>query len=173
MATVAVLENCDSSGVLPILGTWPRVSTLVILAFDQLAFATGLGGSVLAWSLITGSQSSAVLLYFWPCPLLILATFALSSLYPGVTSNAVSEIRRTTAANLKQGILGGVAADVQFMYTSVVHVAFAALVGFCLNTLVLRVDVSGQPTFADLLRRVREAVLESLAKRRSPIRHSW
>jgi surfactin family lipopeptide synthetase A len=42
------------------------------------------------------------------------------------------------------------------------------LVGFCLNTLVLRVDVSGQPTFAELMRRVRDAVLDALANDEVP-----
>jgi aryl carrier-like protein len=42
------------------------------------------------------------------------------------------------------------------------------VVGFCLNTLVLRVDVSGQPTFAELMRRVRGAVLGALANDEVP-----
>ncbi|ARV58862.1 hypothetical protein BZZ01_09635 [Nostocales cyanobacterium HT-58-2] len=41
------------------------------------------------------------------------------------------------------------------------HAEIEALIGFFLNTLVLRVDVSGNPSFQELLTRVREVALEA------------
>ncbi|MFC9582069.1 condensation domain-containing protein [Streptomyces yangpuensis] len=46
--------------------------------------------------------------------------------------------------------------------------AMRALVGLCVNTLPVRVDVSGSPTFAALLRRVNEALLEAQRHRHVP-----
>jgi amino acid adenylation domain-containing protein len=42
------------------------------------------------------------------------------------------------------------------------------LIGVCLNTLVLRIDLSGSPTFAELLERVRSAALEAFANSELP-----
>ena len=46
--------------------------------------------------------------------------------------------------------------------------AFANLVGFAVNTLVLRTDVSGDPTFRELVGRVREADLAAFAAQDLP-----
>ncbi|MFJ6050536.1 condensation domain-containing protein [Streptomyces sp. NPDC092307] len=46
--------------------------------------------------------------------------------------------------------------------------AMRGLVGLCVNTLPVRVDASGDPTFAQLLRRVRDALLEAQRHRHIP-----
>ncbi|MFG2974500.1 condensation domain-containing protein [Streptomyces sp. NPDC048331] len=46
--------------------------------------------------------------------------------------------------------------------------AMRGLVGLCVNTLPVRVDASGDPTFAQLLRRVRDALLEAQRHRHVP-----
>ncbi|WP_405525903.1 condensation domain-containing protein [Streptomyces avidinii] len=46
--------------------------------------------------------------------------------------------------------------------------AMRGLVGLCVNTLPVRVDVSGDPSFAQLLRRVSDALLEAQSHRHIP-----
>ncbi|MFB7265073.1 condensation domain-containing protein [Streptomyces nojiriensis] len=46
--------------------------------------------------------------------------------------------------------------------------AMRGLVGLCVNTLPVRVDVSGDPSFAELLRRVSDALLEAQRHRHIP-----
>ncbi|MEU8587312.1 condensation domain-containing protein [Streptomyces sp. NPDC048664] len=46
--------------------------------------------------------------------------------------------------------------------------AMRGLVGLCVNTLPVRVDVGGDPSFAELLRRVRDALLEAQRHRHIP-----
>ncbi|MGW0963303.1 amino acid adenylation domain-containing protein [Streptomyces gelaticus] len=48
------------------------------------------------------------------------------------------------------------------------HPDLEGLVGFLVNTVVLRLDLSGGPSFADLLGRVRSTVLDAHAHRRAP-----
>jgi amino acid adenylation domain-containing protein len=51
------------------------------------------------------------------------------------------------------------------------HTEIEGLIGFFLNTVVLRADLSDDPTFCELLRRVREVALEALCNDRIPFEY--
>ena len=47
------------------------------------------------------------------------------------------------------------------------------LIGFFVNTLVMRGDLSGDPAFRELLRRVRRTAIEAYTPSGPPVRASW
>src|SRR5579871_450029 len=53
--------------------------------------------------------------------------------------------------------------------TSRNHVRTEGMIGFCVNTLILRADLGGDPTFRELLQRVRKATLEAFDHQDLPL----
>src|SRR5947209_3649446 len=49
------------------------------------------------------------------------------------------------------------------------HVRMEGMIGFCVNTLIMRADVSGGPTFREVLRRVRKATLDAFDHQDLPL----
>ncbi|HEY6348299.1 MAG TPA: amino acid adenylation domain-containing protein, partial [Candidatus Angelobacter sp.] len=49
------------------------------------------------------------------------------------------------------------------------HVRAEGVIGFCLNTLILRADLEGEPTFRKLLERVRKTALEAYGHQELPL----
>lgn len=89
------------------------------------------------------------------------------------TTTRLHEVARTHRATLFQVLAATWAAvlarhmahdDVVFATPADVRQrpAFQGLVGYCITPLVLRVDVSGEPTFSDLVAQVRDGVLDGL-----------
>lgn len=100
MATVSVLKDLSYGRpvLLPKLRTKPVLSGLVMFGSDLLTFATIVVSVASAFGLLRQLHDVAVLTHLWPCVPLLAITFFLFGLYPGVTSNAVSEVRCTTGA---------------------------------------------------------------------------
>src|SRR5580765_8276951 len=49
------------------------------------------------------------------------------------------------------------------------HVRMEGMIGFCVNTLIMRADLRGEPTFREALRRVRKATLEAFDHQDLPL----
>ena len=98
MATVSVLKEVSPAPrlvLLPKLQTRPSLSALIIFVCDLLTFTIVVLGIGLGCGHLYNAR---VLTHLWPCIPLLAISFALFGLYPGVTSNAVAELRRTTGA---------------------------------------------------------------------------
>ena len=49
------------------------------------------------------------------------------------------------------------------------HLRMEGMIGFCVNTLIMRADLRGEPTFREVLRRVRKATLEAFDHQDLPL----
>jgi Undecaprenyl-phosphate galactose phosphotransferase WbaP len=100
MATVNFVEDSvlERPVQLPKVSTWPLLSEVVIIASDLLTFLSVLIATAAVWALLRRGWAARVSVHFWPYLFLLPVAFALFGLYPGVCSNAVTEVRRTTNA---------------------------------------------------------------------------
>lgn len=76
----------------------PILAGALIFCADVAAFLLSAGLSVVARWALGGDYHLSTYWRLWPVLGLLTATFALFGLYPGITLNAVSELRRATAA---------------------------------------------------------------------------
>ncbi len=98
---------------------------------------------------------------------------------PGMLSEQIAEISRQHGVTKFMTLLAAFAALLS-RYTGEEDIVVGSpiagrnrqeiegLIGFFLNTLVLRADLSGNPSFSELLRRVREVALEAYAHQELP-----